>query len=411
MAVLIAPPLASALYLLTRTPRVRLVAGTGASAVESIVNAGCATSVTDGNRIAVLNGCSAAFASMIGDMQRSRVSIHIEFYILEADRIGLTILSLLRRRARAGVSVRVLCDAYGSRRLPGGLIDSLRADGVDIRFDSPLGRLRLSPAIHCRNHRKLLVIDSRIAHFGGINIANRYLDGDSMGCWYDEQVRMTGAAVADAERLFAADWRRVSGEHLPMSQRVVSRQRVVAGRTRVQIAWSEQGVSRSTIADAIAAVIAGSRVSLHIVTPYFMPPPWLIDALRRAVLAGVTVRLMLPLRCDSRLVCRVVHSYVAECVWAGIDVEIYEGGFLHSKLIVADSRCVMLGSANLDYRSMEYNREVMSIICDDGVAREYVGRFEHMCGKCRRVTADDIAAGRWRCGFAEHSARLLAPLL
>lgn len=411
MATLLAPPLVSALYALTRVGRVPLAAGHGASPVESIVNAGCATHMTEGNRIAMLNGCPAAFAAMIGDMQRARVSIHVEFYILEADRIGLTILSLLRRRSRAGVSVKVLCDAYGSWRLSRRLIDSLRGDGVDIRFDTPVGRSWTSSAVHCRNHRKMVIVDSRTAHVGGINIANRYLDGDSMGHWYDEQVRLIGPAVVDMERLFAADWLRVSGEHLPAIGRIGVRPDIVLGSTKMQVAWSEPGVSRSTIADAMAAMIACARVSLHIVTPYFMPPPWLMDSLRRAALSGVRVRLLLPQQCDSRIVCRIAHSYVAECVVAGIEVEIYEGGFLHSKLMVADSRHVMVGSANLDYRSMEYNREVMAVIDDKRMAREYVGRFERMCGNARRITADDIASGRWRCGVGEHLARLLAPLL
>lgn len=411
MATLAAPPVASALYALTRTPRAPLSAGEGASAVESIVNAGCATRMREGNRVAVLNGCSEAFAAMIGDLQRARVSIHIEFYILEADRLGSAILSLLRRRARAGVSVKVLCDAYGSRRLPRRLIDSLRSDGVDIRLDTPIARNPLSAAVHCRNHRKMVIIDSRTAHLGGINIANRYLDGDSMGHWYDEQIRLCGTAVADLERLFAADWLRVSGEPLPLAARAARPLKITAGGIRMQVGWSEQGLSRSTIADAVAAMIADARVSLHIVTPYFMPPSWLLDSLRRAALSGVRVRLMLPLQCDSRLVCRIVHSYVAECVRAGIGVEMYEGGFLHSKLLVVDSRRVMVGSANLDYRSMEYNREVVAVIDDGHVAREYVGRFERMSEACRCVTADDVESGRWRCGAGEHLARLLAPLL
>lgn len=411
MAAVIAPPAASALYVLTRSRQSLLVAGRGASAVESIVNAGCGTRMTQGNRLAVLSGCTAAFAAMIGDMQRARESIHIEFYILEADRIGLTILSLLRRRSRAGVKVRLLCDAYGSRRLPRRLIESLRADGVEICFDTPIRRSWTTPAVHCRNHRKMVIVDSLTAHLGGINIANRYLDGDSMGHWYDEQVRLTGEAVADIERLFAADWLRVSGEQLPAVRRFRARTGIVAGRTGVQVAWSEPGVSRSTIADAMAAMIAEARVSLHIVTPYFMPPPWLVDSLRRAALSGVRVRLMLPQQCDSRIVCRIVHSYVMECVAAGIEVEMYEGGFLHSKLMVADSCRVMIGSANLDYRSMEYNREVMAVIDDERAAREYVGRFESMSAQCRRITPGDIVSGRWRCGVAEHLARLLAPLL
>lgn len=411
MAAWILPPLTSILYRLTRTPRARLVAGRGTSPVESIVNAGCGTRMTEDNAVSALGSCSEAFAAMIGDMQRARVSIHMEFYIIEADRIGSTIFSLLRRRARAGVSVKVLCDAYGARRLPDRLIDSLRADGVDICLDMPVGRCRLSPALHCRNHRKMVIIDSVTAHIGGINIANRYLDGDTMGQWYDEQVRITGRAAGDMERLFASDWQRVCGEPLLPARHMSPRRRIAAGNTRVQVMWSEQGPSRSTIADAVAAVIAEARVSLHIVTPYFMPPRWLLDSLRRAAVSGVSVRLMLPLQCDSRLVCRIVRSYVAECVNVGIDVEMYEGGFLHSKLLVADSRRVIVGSANLDYRSMEYNREVMSIIDDERVAREYVGRFERMSAECRPVTADDIDAGRWRCGVGEHLSRLLAPLL
>lgn len=411
LATLIAPPAAAILYMVLYTSRCRTAKGSGASAVESIINAGCRTLAVEGNSVEVLGGGAAAFAAMIGDMQRARRTIRIEFYIFEDDRIGRSIMSLLRRRARAGVKVNMLCDAFGSRRLPQRVLRMLRADGIDIRRDTPLRWPFLTPAVHCRNHRKMVLIDGRTAHVGGINIANRYIDGDSMGRWHDEQIRISGAVVDDLERLFAADWSRVSGEELPRIATGTERSDRKAGRATVQAAWSEHGISRQTIADAIAAAIAQTRSSLHIVTPYFIPPPWLMDSLRRAALSGVDVRIMLPARCDSGLICRIVRGYVVECVGSGIDVRVYDEGFIHSKLIVMDGRRVMLGSANLDYRSMKYNRELMLTVDDRATARRYADGIERMYRQCRRITPEDIDSGSWRCSRTDHLARLLAPLL
>jgi len=413
MAAVLLPPLAGAMFVMLAGRRVRRVPGERlSSAVESIVAAGCSTRCVQGNRVEVSPTVSAAFSSMISDMQRARSTIHVEYYILTCDRLGMAILSLLRRKARAVVSVRVLCDAYGSRRLPRSLVRSLSRDGVRIRFDSPIVFPYFRWATHCRNHRKMVIVDSRTAHVGGINIASRYLDGDTLGRWYDEQVRLTGGAVADLERLFTSDWVRSGGEPIEAAVPSLRGLRMpLPGRAAVQAAWSEHGISRTTIADAIAAAMAQAQRTIHIVTPYFLPPQWLLDSLRRASASGVGVVLMLPSRCDSSIVCMAARSYVAECVEMGIDVVIYDEGFLHSKLIVIDSCRVLIGSMNLDYRSMDYNRELMLVIDDCPTAQRYAESVAAMMSRCRRVTAEDTESGRWRCGTAARLARLLSPLM
>ena len=222
-------------------------------AVEQIVARGCGTRPAPRNSVSLLHNGSNAFTALIAALQHAVRSIHMEYYIIRDDRIGRTIAEILIRKARAGLEVRVIYDAVGSWRLSRTTLRRMHDAGVRTAAFEPVRFPWFTTRVSRRNHRKIVVTDGRVAFLGGINIAKYYLDGDYMGKWRDEHLRIEGDAVADLQRLFIADWARAARERLD-PRRYIAPHRI-RQRLPIQLAWSEEGPSRLTIAEAFAAAI------------------------------------------------------------------------------------------------------------------------------------------------------------
>ena len=293
---------------------------------------------------------SSIFGSLIADLQHARESIDMEYYIFANDRTGHMFTDLLCRKARQGVRVRLIVDGYGSMAAMRSMQRRLRSCGVEFS----------SHALMCRarNHRKITVIDRRVAHIGGVNIADRYVTGNGLGLWHDAQLRIEGEAVDAIVRLFDYDYM--------ISEDVVCEVPMSYSGDGLQIIWSESRGGRA-MEELLDEVVASARESLLFTTPYFMPPQSVIHRLATAVKRGVRVELIVPERCDVWLLDHVMRRHIAEAVAHGIDVRICRRAFIHSKLAIADGRRVVIGSANLDARSLRLNREVMVVTDDSGV--------------------------------------------
>ena len=185
-----------------------------------IIARGCGTRITRHNSVELLHNGNNAFTALIASLQRAVRSIHMEYYIIRDDRIGRTIAEILIRKARAGLEVRVIYDAVGSWRLSRTTLRRMHDAGVRTAAFEPVRFPWFTTRVSRRNHRKIVVTDGRIAFLGGINIAKYYLDGDYMGKWRDEHLRIEGDAVKDLQRLFIADWARVTDECLDLRRYV-----------------------------------------------------------------------------------------------------------------------------------------------------------------------------------------------
>lgn len=411
---IVLPPAATLLRLLTadrptppRTPcreyRTRL---------QNCIRTCCGAALATHNRVQTLHNAKRTFSAIIRDMQHARESIDIEYYIISDDRIGRTIARILMRRARAGVRVRIIYDALGSWRLGKRLLRDMHGQGI---ATVPYGRLRfpyLTPSVHRRNHRKLIVVDGRTAYLGGINIASRYIDGGKMGFWRDEHIRIEGDAAVQAQSLFDADWRAAGGHGpLPPAAPSAPQPHSIATVLPIQIAWAQPGPARRTLEHAFTEAIASARDAIRISTPYFLPPPTLLDAICSAARSGIKVELLLPMSADIPIIGHAAGAYIRECVEAGVAVYRYRNGFLHSKTIVIDDRIAAVGSANLDYRSLCYNLETVAFIYSRAVAADYISKFCADTAISERVTPQWLATRSCGTQLAESFARLLAPLL
>lgn len=191
-----------------------------ADRLQRLIARNCGSQLRTHNRIELLHNGNNAFSALIAALQRATRTIHMEYYIFRDDRIGRTIADILQRKARAGVEVRVIYDAVGSGGLTRRMLRDMRRAGIRAEAFGPLAFPWFTPRVCRRNHRKIVVTDGRIAFLGGINIAKYYLDGDCLGKWRDEHLRLEGDIVGDLQRLFLADWAALTGENrIPASAR------------------------------------------------------------------------------------------------------------------------------------------------------------------------------------------------
>ncbi len=352
--------------------------------LERIIHAGCGTRTTLHNHVELLHNGNNAFTALITALQRAARTIHMEYYIFRDDRIGRTIADILVRKARAGVEVRVIYDAVGSSGMSRALLRRMSDAGIDIHPFEPLRFPWFTPRSTRRNHRKIVVTDGRVAFLGGINIAKYYLDGDGMGKWRDEHLRIEGDAVADLQRLFLADWAHVRGERLDPARYIA--RHTVRRRLPLQVSWAGEGPTRTTLAEAFATTIMTARERIRLCTPYLLPPVVLFEALRMAARSGIRVEAMIPAYSDSCVADRIADSYMDDLLDAGIRLYRYENGFLHAKLLLADDRIASIGTANLDYRSLADNWEVTVFIRDRRIVEELSATFDKDLASCRRIT-------------------------
>jgi len=379
-----------------------------AAGIERMLWYGCSTRVRYRNRVEQLHDGGEAFAALISALQGARRYIHLSYYIFADDRIGHAIADILVRKARAGVEVRLLYDAIGSWKLSERFVRRLRGAGIEVRAYAPLRFPWFSPRANRRNHSKIAVIDGRTGFVGGINIAERYLDGDALGRWRDEHLRVEGDAVADLQRLFIADWARVRGEYLD-SRRYIA-PHGIRQRLPIQLAWAEEGPSRLTIADAFVSAIVRAHRTIRISSPYFLPPALLLDALRLAARGGVRVQVMIPSCSDSPFTDLISDSYIGDLLDAGVELYRYDNGFLHAKLLIVDEDTASVGTANMDYRSLLDNLEVTAFIRDRSVVRALSATYDDDLASCRRIARETWRPAAWRRTLGD-ALRLVSPLM
>ncbi len=362
------------------------------------------------NRVEVLQNGKATFASLFEALRSAEHSIHLEYYIFENDRIGRHVAGILMKKAAEGVEVRLIYDGVGTLWTEGSIFRRMRHAGVQVECFMPVAFPWLTSRVNYRNHRKIAVIDGRVAYTGGINIAERYLVGTKLGKWRDIHLKIEGEAVNLLQSVFITDWRFVRRtEYLPTEK--YFRESGITDVCPMQIAVSGPDSDWSVIMQAFFSAIMKARERIYIATPYFTPNAALLTAMKVAALSGIDVRLLLPGRSDSKVVFWATRSYVQELLEAGIKVYFYRAGFNHSKLVIIDGEFCSVGSANMDVRSFEDNFEVSALIYDRTLAAELEAGFEADLKRSQLITLSRWELRPWWKSTLESLARLASPLL
>jgi cardiolipin synthase len=355
-----------------------------------------------GNDARVLVDGPATFRSMFDDIARARESIHLETFILDGTAIGEELAQLLIASRQRGVEVRVLIDAIGSLELPSKFVQRLRDHDIDVHSFRPFNPVdpRLW-RLNSRNHRKLLIIDGRIAYGGGTNISGAYSRGSfrvapdakaSDAGWRDTHLRIVGPVVHQLQRQFLKMW----NKDLPKQQQVGGASYFPptgsVGDMMVGVMSSGGGDNDEfDIYTVLAAAISHAQHRVWITQGYFAPDPTFLDILKATARRGVDVRLLLPSVTDVPLLLQASRFSYEELLQAGVRIYERQGAMLHAKTIVVDSVWVSVGSTNLDYRSFVYNFELNTFIISDALGRAMDKLF-----LVDLQYADDITLRTWQ---------------
>ncbi len=356
-----------------------------------------------------LDGAST-YDAIFAAIRAARHHVHLEYYIFEPDKIGTRLRDLLIEKARAGVLVRLIVDGAGSSRLSRRFLRPLRDAGVRVAWFNPVSiRWIRTRRVDFRSHRKIVVCDGRVAFTGGINISDKHSAEFGDAYWRDTHVRIEGAAALPMQRLFLEDWLFATTE-LPTQTPELFPPPTGAGAHVVQVVASGPDRAILPIHDTYFTVVTRAERRLWLTTPYFVPGEAFVTALCTAAMRGVDVRLIIPIRGDSRLIDLAARSYVPELLASGVKVFEYLPRFIHAKTLVADDDLAIVGTANLDTRSFRLNFELAALFYDATFAARLAAAFEVDQTASRPLVA---ATGKQKLGrrLGEAMARLLSPLL
>jgi cardiolipin synthase len=343
--------------------------------------------------VALLSGAAQFYEAELKAIAEARHSVHLEAYIFLDSAIARRFLDALTQRARNGVRVRLIIDAWGSRRLPDRYFSSLRQAGGEVRWYQPF-RWHTLKRYNNRTHRELVVIDGRVAFIGGAGIAAWWTDGADGGPpWRDMMVRVEGPIATALQTCFIENWLEASGEVLaeiedfPFAARDLEH----PGDARGLVVISTPSAGRATRAHILfQLLLAASRKSIRIQSPYFVPDRGIMRELVAAARRGVRICIMVPGRYNNHPQARrASRRRYGKLLGAGIEIHEYQPGMIHSKLLVVDEAWVVTGSTNFDNRSFGLNDEVNLAVQDAPLAARAMEQFAADLRTCRAVTLQD----------------------
>ena len=322
-----------------------------------------------GNRLELVSDTLAMLKLIAADIDAARRSVLIEFYIWSEGGLTREVVDALVGAAGRGVKCLVLIDALGAGRWwDGAEPDMLRRAGVELRAALPVGLLRgLAGRTDLRLHRKVVVVDGRIAWTGSMNMVDpRFFKQNSgVGEWVDAMARIEGPVAGVLAAVMISDWVAEGGVTLDQVLAETGLAPTSAeGTAPVQVLASGPGESGDGLLQIMLALINGARSEVVLTTPYFVPEDSLVTALRGAAARGVRVVVVLPQRIDSLLVRHASRSFFDEVISAGCEIHQFKGGLLHTKSISVDGEKAMFGTANFDMRSLWLNYEVSLLVYD-----------------------------------------------
>ena len=365
-----------------------------------------------GNRVQFLDTGEEAFARLEQGIREAKHTIHIMTFILGRDAVGRRIIKLLAQRAREGVKVRLLLDALGCFPTSGRFCDPLRAAGGEVVKFMPVMPLQTRGSANLRNHRKIVIIDHQVAALGGRNLAIEYMGPAPLRRrWRDFGAFVEGPAAGALNEIFLADWAFASGQSLEKLQRELpAKIPAVTGGSEVQVAASGPDVEGEPLYEGILALVQQAERSIWISTPYFIPDEVLFRSLLIQARAGIDVRIVVPARSNHPITDLARRYYLRELRSAGAKILLYGPGMSHAKLLLVDERTGLMGSANMDLRSLFVNFEVGIITYSAREAAAMSQWMHEVFAQSKPMPAPPKGRGIFAT-VGEEIARLLAPLL
>ena len=395
------------------------------------------TPLSVGNKVTLLEDGKATYASMLEAIRAAKSSVHVETYIFEADEVGQKFAQALLEKRKAGVKVRVIYDAVGSKDTKPEFFKPLRDAGAEVIAYKPINPgtvLTDGLRLNNRDHRKLTIVDGRVAFLGGINISSVYTpsggstgsgsSGGSTGSgssggsapgspekkkipyadkpWRDTAVRLEGPVVADLQRAYVDMWDAATNQKI--DEQGLFPKLASAGSQIVRAIASSPQNGPNPLYVAVISAIESAEQSAHLTVAYFVPHPELLEALKNAAARGVDVRMVLPSKTDSWLVQAAGQSYYEDLLEAGVHIYERKEQLLHAKTAVIDGVWATVGSTNLDWRSLSTNAEINAVVLGPDFGAQMERMFQEDVAKSQEITrqrwAERSLADRLREAYA-----------
>jgi cardiolipin synthase A/B len=366
--------------------------------------------VLGGNATELLAETNPVIGRLVQDIDQAQHHVHLLFYIFAADEVGERVVAALGRARSRGVRCRLLADAVGSRKFLRARAPKLIGQGIEVVPVLPVNPVRrLFARLDLRDHRKLAVIDGRVAYTGSQNVVRADYGKKGVGDWRDLMVRLVGPSASQLQSVFLEAWEFETGQFIDDSQYFPPPG--VQGPVALQVVPSGPNHPTRVLRDLVVEALHAARRRVVITTPYFIPDEALLVALRLAVVRGVRVDLIVPARSDQLLVGLAGQFFFDEVLQQGVHVHLHQHGLLHVKAMTVDEGFAMLGTANFDIRSFYLNFE-LNLLSYDADLNGLLRFYQTQCIQ----ESNELELSAWRSRgilqqWGAEFAKLLSPLL
>ena len=369
--------------------------------------------VSDGNKIHLLPSGREKFEDLFAEVKKAQSFIHMEYFNFRNDSINDLLIKLLLQKVKEGVEVRVMYDAFGNmsnnRPVKKKKHQELAAQGIKIELFDPI-HFPWVNHIFPRDHRKIVVIDGKVAFTGGMNVADYYITGiEKIGPWRDMHSRIEGTAVNDLHLIFVAMWEVQTGEVLSGPKYFPKHD--TKGGMRVAIVDRAPRYTNKSMRQLYISMLDNAQKKVRIINPYFVPTRKVRNAIKRAIDRGIEVEIMLSAKSDIPLTPDATHWVGRKLAKRGAKVYLFKGGFHHTKVMMVDDLICTLGSTNLDSRSLRCDYEVNTVIFDQQVTRQLNDLFDEDLKNSVLLTHEEwVKKGVWK-RFVAWFGNVLTPFL
>ncbi len=352
------------------------------------------------------------YAALLRELEKAEKFIFLEYFIMEEGEMWDAVLDILKRKVREGVDVRVLYDGTCSLlRLPASYPKTLRALGIKCKVFAPI-RPFISTSYNNRDHRKILVIDGKVGFTGGVNLADEYINRrEKFGHWKDEGIMLTGDAVRSMTIMFLRIWN--AGEKQQEYAPYLNDPGPASdGSLGYVIPYGDSPMDDERTGEMFYLhILNTARRYVYIMTPYLILDGEMATALTFAARRGVDVRIILPGIPDKKYANLLAKGHYKALTEAGVKIYEYAPGFIHSKVFLADDTCAVVGTINLDYRSLYLNFECAAYLYKSPVLADIMRDFQDTFPKCRAVTEETVKNMKLSTRLAAALLKIAAPLM
>lgn len=369
------------------------------------------------NEIELFSDTNLAFEAILDGIRSAERHIHLIFFSVADDDTGNALKELLIEKALAKVEVRFVYDAVACWKLPKRFKRELKDAGVDFQPFMPVWVPWLNSRMNYRNHRKLVIVDGRVAFLGGLNIGDKYLGKDpAFGYWRDSLAVFRGDSLVCLQAIFMEDWYFVSKENLLTEDKIgnylnAPKAKEIHQISPVQVVASGPDTNHASILQLYFYAIASAKKSICINTPYLILNEPLLMALKTAAISGVEIKIIVPSTPDHFVVFWGSRSYFQQLMELGVQIYEYTRGFMHAKILIVDDEVLGLGTANMDLRSFNHNFEITALIYDNKQVAEAKKAFDEDLSYSRQVVLEEFAKRSLLKRSIESLCRLFSPLL